>query len=216
MSERQRALCSPAIVRPRVLINAASLWHGGSSRNYHRNLLSELERDSRGFDFSVVALSGELDAVELGPHELIEVRLPTRGRVPLRVLWEQFVLPRRAASFDLLYCTSDLSPFWGPTPTVVAHRATHLAAGRTVEDDVGKLAKALAVGDSRGFDFPCVVDTTRRHTVMCRRRDLPVHDLACRASKHRGRYGGSDQAARTAVEPRLVWIHAYKYGPVAL
>ena len=114
MSDSPQALCSPAIVRPRVLINAASLWHGGSSRNYHRNLLSELGRDSRGFDFSVIAPSGELDAAELGSHELIEVRFPTRGRVALRVLWEQFLLPRRAASFDLLYCTSDLSPFWGP------------------------------------------------------------------------------------------------------
>ena len=136
-------------MQPRVLINAASLWHGGSSRNYHRNLLRELDRDPRGFRFSVLAPAGELTPEELGSLELIEVRLPQRLRSPVRVVWEQLVLPRRAADFDLLYCTSDLSPSWGATPTVVALRNLNVYDRRFYDDTRTRVMFRLARSGAR-------------------------------------------------------------------
>ncbi len=105
---------------PRVLINCMSSWQGGSSRNYSSNILRELDRDPRGFEFSVLAPAGELSAEILGRHELIEVRLPGRFRTSMRVGYELAILPFRARGFDLVYCTADLLPAWSPTPDVVA------------------------------------------------------------------------------------------------
>ena len=103
----------------RVLIDATSLWDGGSNRNYHRNLLHELDRDPRGFSFTVLAPKGELSTEEVGSHELIEVSFPRRSRALFRVLWQQARLPAWASGYDLVFCTTDLSPAWGSTPTVV-------------------------------------------------------------------------------------------------
>lgn len=112
------------MARPRVLINALSLTHGGG-RTYVRNVLRELRADPRGFDVSVIAAAGQLSTEESAGFEVQEVDLP-RARSVLRtggrVLYEQLALPRRARPFDLLYCIADLSPAWGATPTVVAMR----------------------------------------------------------------------------------------------
>ncbi len=107
---------------PRVLINCMSLWQGGSSRNYYGNILRELDRDPRGFEFTVLAPAGELSAEILGRNKLFEVQLPDRFRTSTRVVYELAVLPFRARGFDLVYCTADLLPIWSPAPVVVAFR----------------------------------------------------------------------------------------------
>jgi glycosyltransferase involved in cell wall biosynthesis len=112
--------------RRRILINALSLGPGGGGRSYLLNVLRELDRDSRGFDFTVLADPGQLSAAEAGRLELAEVRLPGRGRVALRVAYEETVLPVRARPFDLLYCVADLAPAVAATPTVVALRNLHI------------------------------------------------------------------------------------------
>ena len=110
--------------RPRVLINTLSLTHGGG-RSYVVNLLRELDRDPRGLDFSVLAASGQLCAAETGGLHVMNVRLPSpraATRVVFRVLYEETLLPLRAARFDLLYCLADLAPAVRLVPTVVALR----------------------------------------------------------------------------------------------
>jgi len=106
----------------KVLVNAISLWEGGSSRNYYSNFLREINRDSRGFEFTILAPVGQVSAEELGHHHLLEVRLPKFARKAVRILYEVLFLPLRARSFDLLYCPADLLPSWGSTPCVVAQR----------------------------------------------------------------------------------------------
>jgi glycosyltransferase involved in cell wall biosynthesis len=107
---------------PRVLVNAISLAEGGGGRNYLLNLLRELDRDPRGYAFSVVVPAGQLPAEAAGRHEIIEVSLPGRARMVFRGLFEQVLLPLRARRFDLLYCLADMLPLRATTPTVVALR----------------------------------------------------------------------------------------------
>lgn len=123
--------------RPRILINALSLSQGGGGHSYLVNLLRELGLDSRGFDFTLLAASEELAAAARSARvEWTSIRLPALGngaRVPLRVAWEETVLPRRARRFDLLYCPADLSPAFSRTPTVVALRNLHIYDKRFYE-----------------------------------------------------------------------------------
>lgn len=110
--------------RPRVLINTLSLTLGGG-RSYVVNLLRELDRDPRGFDFTVLTASNQLSKAETGGLRVATVPLPSPGiaaRVFFRVLYEETLLPLRASRFDLLYCLADLAPALRLAPTVVALR----------------------------------------------------------------------------------------------
>jgi glycosyltransferase involved in cell wall biosynthesis len=112
------------VPRRRVLVNTLSLAHGGG-RSYVVNLLRELSRDPRGFDFTVLAASDQLSRAETGALRVANVRLPSprlAARALLRVLYEEILLPPRASRFDLLYCLADLAPAVRVVPTVVALR----------------------------------------------------------------------------------------------
>jgi glycosyltransferase involved in cell wall biosynthesis len=123
--------------RRRILINALSLSQGGGGHSYLVNLLRELGEDSRGFDFTVLAASEELAAATRTARiEWSSVPLPAQGhaaRVPIRVAFEETLLPLRARGFDLLYCPADLSPAIAGTPTVVALRNLHIYDKRFYE-----------------------------------------------------------------------------------
>jgi glycosyltransferase involved in cell wall biosynthesis len=115
--------------RRRILINALSLGQGGGGRSYLLNVLRELDRDPRGFDFTVLADPRQLPATESSHFDVAQVRLPevaVGGRITLRVAYEEAVLPIRARRFDLLYCLADLAPAVAWTPTVVALRNLHI------------------------------------------------------------------------------------------
>jgi len=118
------------VASPRILINALSLTQGGGGRSYLVNVLRELERDPRGFDFTVaVDARDQLASAELRGIELALVRLPALGhsaRLPLRVVYEQLALPFRAARFDLIYCPADLAPALATTPIVVQLQNLHI------------------------------------------------------------------------------------------
>jgi glycosyltransferase involved in cell wall biosynthesis len=112
------------VPRRRILINTLSLTHGGG-RSYVVNLLRELNRDARGFDFTVLTASQQLSEAEIGRLGVLNVRLPSpqvAARVLFRVLYEEVMLPLRASRFDLLYCLADLAPAVRLAPTVVALR----------------------------------------------------------------------------------------------
>jgi glycosyltransferase involved in cell wall biosynthesis len=117
------------VPRQRILIDALSLTQGGGGHSYLVNLLREFGRDSRGLNFTVLADSEALAAAVTGGVEMARLRLPGLGhgaRVPLRVAYEEVVLPLRARGFDLLYCPADLAPAFAGTPTVVALRNMHI------------------------------------------------------------------------------------------
>jgi glycosyltransferase involved in cell wall biosynthesis len=123
-------------VPPRILINTLSLTHGGG-RSYVVNLLRELARDPRGFDFTVVAAADQLSLEETSGMRAVWVRLPATGsalRVVLRVLYEELVLPIQAGRYDLLYCVADLAPAVQWTPTVVALRNLNIYDRRFYDD----------------------------------------------------------------------------------
>jgi glycosyltransferase involved in cell wall biosynthesis len=110
--------------KPRILINALSLSLGGG-RTYVLNLLRELNRDTRGFHFTLLVGRGTLSPDEVGSLEIEEVGLPAGSyalSVGSRILYEETVLPWRARRFDLLYCLADLAPPVATTPTVVLFR----------------------------------------------------------------------------------------------
>jgi glycosyltransferase involved in cell wall biosynthesis len=112
------------VPRRRILVNTLSLTHGGG-RSYVVGLLRELNRDSRGFDFTVLTASHQLSETESGRLGVVNVRLPSpqvAARVLFRVLYEETMLPLRASRFDLLYCLADLAPAVRLAPTVVALR----------------------------------------------------------------------------------------------
>jgi glycosyltransferase involved in cell wall biosynthesis len=118
-----------AIVRrPRIVINALSLTPGGGGHSYLANVLRELSRDARGYEFSVVA-GADLAGADAPGIVWTRVPLPRFGhaaRVPMRVAYEQTVLPAHARAFDLLYCPADLVPALIRTPTVVQLQNLHI------------------------------------------------------------------------------------------
>lgn len=108
----------------RILFNALSLTHGGG-RSYVRNVLRELNRDARGFTFTVIAAEGRISQEEAGNLELVEVRFGDSnfpGSSMRCVLYEQTWLPFRALRWDFLYCLGDLLPVLPCGPSVVALR----------------------------------------------------------------------------------------------
>lgn len=106
--------------RPRILINALSVTHGGG-RTYILNLIRELDRDDRGFDVTVLVPPGELEG-QTERLVLETVRLPGSGvpRLVARILYEELVLPLRARGFDLLYCPADILSPLTSVPAVAA------------------------------------------------------------------------------------------------
>lgn len=127
-STMSAALCCGAMSAHRVLVNALSLTQAGGGRSYLVNVLRELDRDSRGFEFTVLADATQLSPEEARGIDVAHVRLPAAGgaRLPLRVAYEEAGLPLRARRFDLLYCPADVAPAFAATPTIVALRNMHI------------------------------------------------------------------------------------------
>jgi len=151
-------LVSQGMGRPLVLVNALSLGAGaGGSRSYVSNLLAELARDARGMEWSLLALPGALEGMDARAVRVVEPRLPRRGRVAWRVLYEEALLPQRARHFDLLYCLADISPPFGSTPTVVLMRNLNIYDRRWYDDRRTRMLERLArwgVPRARRILFP--------------------------------------------------------------
>jgi glycosyltransferase involved in cell wall biosynthesis len=173
--------------RNRILINGLSLTKGGGGYSYLVNLLRELERDSRGLDFTVLSASSELGAMATGRIAWAKVRLPALGhaaRVPLRVAYEEAVLPVRARRFALLYCPADLAPAVGWTPTVVALRNLHIYDRRfygTLRLDVLERLVQAGVHRAQRILFPtraAAEQISRRITVPGNRIAIVPHGVS--------------------------------------
>lgn len=98
-----------------------SVAHGGG-RSYAVNLLRQLERDDRGFHVTLLVPPGDLARLATRRVEVRSLPLPSGLRLPLRLLYEELVLPLRARRYDLLYGIADLAPLLPGVPTVVALR----------------------------------------------------------------------------------------------
>ncbi len=133
----------------RILINALSVTQGGG-RSYIRNLLRELERDPRGFEFTVIGAADQLTPEDTGEIEAVRVTLPGSARLPFRIFYEVVILPLRALAFDLLYCVADISPFVTLTPTVVALRNLNIYDHRFYDDArIHMLERLVRLGNRR-------------------------------------------------------------------
>jgi glycosyltransferase involved in cell wall biosynthesis len=169
--------------RRRVLIDALSLTQGGGSRSYLVNLLRELGHDSRGFAFTVLADSDDFAQMNSEWVEVVRVALPAQGhpgRVPLRVAYEQSVLPLRARNFDLLYCPADLAPVLCATPVVVALRNMHIYDQRFYQTLRLKLLERLVRLSARRahrvvFPSRAAADRIRERVAIANDRVAIVH-----------------------------------------
>lgn len=111
--------------RKEILINALSLVPGGGSRSYVLNVLRELERDDRGFSFTLLLPPGDMSWLPAERVRVRQARFPRRPaalRLACRLGYEELVLPVAAGRFDLLYCLADLAPRVVAAPVVVAMR----------------------------------------------------------------------------------------------
>lgn len=132
------------MAKPRVLVNSLSMTQGGG-RSYLANLLRELARDDRGFDFTFLATPGQLDGLDTSGVSVRTLALPSWPlRVGWRVAFEELALPWLARRFDLLFCVADLSPPFGRTPTVVLLRNLNIYDRRWYDDARTRMLERLA------------------------------------------------------------------------
>ena len=103
----------------RIAIDALSA-RGGGGWTYLVNLVRELERDTRGFRFTLLVHTDQLERLGATRHvEVVPLRLPS---VIARVAYEELLLPVWVRGFELLYAPADISPLFATVPTVVAMR----------------------------------------------------------------------------------------------
>jgi glycosyltransferase involved in cell wall biosynthesis len=166
--------------KPRILVNALSMSQGGG-RSYVVNLLRELRRDDRGFRFSLLATPDQLEGLDVSGVEVETLRLPARPRalrLPLRVLYEELVLPVRAGRFDLLYCVADVCPPVAMAPVVVLMRNLNIYDRRFYDDARTRMLFRLArLGAPRArfavFPSRAAADAIRR-TIPIREERVAV------------------------------------------
>ena len=189
----------------RVLINALSLTQGGG-RSYVTNVLRELERDDRGFRFTVLVSPGQLNSTVGSKLDVETAKLPAsaaRSRVLARVGYEEAVLPFRARRFDLLYCLADLAPALRSTPTVVALRNLNIydrrfydTARLRILERLVRVFTILEAGICRGFH------PRKQH--LCTTRFCPL-DYPAEVFLHRL----NRLAAQNIVGPKFQYYYLY-------
>jgi glycosyltransferase involved in cell wall biosynthesis len=138
---------------------------------------------SRGFRFTLLAVPGQLDGLDMSGVEIELLRLPPRmgrRRVPLRVLYELVGLPLRARRFDLLYCIADISPPFASTPTVVLLRNLNIYDRTWYDDRRTRMLARLASWGARRvrlavFPTRAAADLIRVHLPMPEERVRIVH-----------------------------------------
>jgi glycosyltransferase involved in cell wall biosynthesis len=102
----------------RVLVDGLSAQAGGGW-TYIVNVVRELERDSRGIDFTFLLREDRAAEVSAKQVEIV----PLKGLDAIRrIAFEELVLPVRARRHGLLYALADVAPWWKTVPTVVALR----------------------------------------------------------------------------------------------
>ena len=133
------------MTEPKILVNALSVTYGGAL-SYAVNLIRELDRDSRGFEITLLVPPGELEHTVVHHISKRTIRLPGPGpiRVASRVLLEQTFVPGTARGFDALYCVADLSPIATCTPTVVAARNLNIYDSRFYDTPRLRTLRSLA------------------------------------------------------------------------
>lgn len=133
--------------RKEILINALSLVPGGGSRSYVVNLLRELERDDRGFSFTLLLPSGDFSWLPSQRVRVRQARFPQRPglvRLAWRLGYEELVLPLAARRYDLLYCIADLAPRMAGAPVVVAMRNMNIYDRRWYDNPRTRMLFRLA------------------------------------------------------------------------
>src|SRR4051794_15477988 len=101
----------------RVLVNALAAGPGGGG-TYAEEQLAALG-DVSGIDLTVLATGTTADRLnEVCPAEVRIVKQPSRT-LPVRLCYEQLVIPLLARSYDVVYSTGNFAMFGSPRPQVV-------------------------------------------------------------------------------------------------
>jgi glycosyltransferase involved in cell wall biosynthesis len=114
----------------RVLVDALAARYGGAL-TYIRSQLSALVRVRPDLDVTALVLPVTKEVFERIPGLKVE-SVRWVNSVPVRVLFEQSVLPLRARGrFDVLYCPGNFTPLFSGTPRVVAEQSPrYFGSGR--------------------------------------------------------------------------------------
>lgn len=110
----------------RIAINLTAVREDmAGPMNYCAGFLSALCRVAPHDKFLIFLTPDVRQNLKLDPASDLEWHLVDfKKRIWLRVLWEQFVLPRLLAGWrtDVLFAAFDLAPFFAPCPTVLGVR----------------------------------------------------------------------------------------------
>ncbi len=197
----------------RILINASSLTLGGG-RSYALNLLRELERDDRGFRFTVLAPAGALDGERFANLAVDTVPLPrgeSRARVFARIAYEEVVFPFRARGFDLLYCLADLAPPFAGARVVVQLQNLNIYDHRYYDTPRLRLLELLArTGLRRArrvvFSSHAAAALIRERVAIPDERVAIVHH-GISPQGFQGELGANERAARYVFLPAALERH---------
>lgn len=111
-----RVLGEPTDSRLRVLVNAVSARLGGGA-TFASHQLAELA-GIEGIDLTIYATGAVAD--DLARTSAARVVRMERRPLPLRLVWEQLVLARRARSYDVVYAIGNFGLLLANGPQVVA------------------------------------------------------------------------------------------------
>ena len=106
----------------KIGVNATYLIPGavGGTEIYLRHLLQALAESNGGHHYEVL-INRESEGTQLAPVApgIVErpTGVPARSR-PLRILWEQTVLPWLSRQYDVLFNPGFTAPWFGPVPSV--------------------------------------------------------------------------------------------------
>jgi glycosyltransferase involved in cell wall biosynthesis len=109
---------------PRILVDALAVTSGGGHA-YAVNLIRELDRDDRGFDFTFLVPRGPLAEIPTKNLVVRSVWLPGFHRLirlGARIAYEELIVPLRALRYDAFYAVADIASPLLRVPTVVALR----------------------------------------------------------------------------------------------
>ena len=183
---------------------------GGGGREYARHLSSELGRNPRRFDITILYSeeSGDEQCVEgFDSRAILLPSGPRMLRVLSRVVHQELVLPIRLRGFDLLYAPADIGPRFRSVPAVVMVQNLHLYDTRFYDNPRLRLLRRRARQTLSRADRIVFPSDAAAAIVT---RSLPLPPERCVVAHHELTW--SQAATRTPIDD----VRPYLFLPCAL